>query len=397
MGHLLGNLTRFTRLLRSLGLSVPPGSTVEAVRAAQCVGLRSRSDFRHALRTALVQRAEDLKLFDEAFRVFWAPPSGTQTQLDLRPLGAGDRRFGDPVVEMESLTAAARDRLERGESRVERVRIATYSDREVLREKDFKRLTPEETAQAVELLRELRWRPSLKTTKRWKPGRGTALDARRMLSRLARRPNDAEPPPRRERKLATRRLVLLCDISGSMERYTRMFLWFACCLTSNLDRTECFLFATRLTRVTSKLRGLRARNPLQAISRLVPDWSGGTRIGDSLRAFNMHWARRTLGCGAVVLVISDGWDRGDPSAMQAEVSRLRRSSHRLIWLSPLLGSPGYRPLTRGLRASLAHVDDFLPVRNLASLDLLAEHLNRLSEKAPGRSAWHIRRAQGPVC
>ncbi len=396
MGHLLGNLTRFTRLLRSLGLSVPPGSTVEAVRAAQCVGLRSKSDLRHALRAALVRRAEDLKLFDEAFRVFWGPPSGTQTKLDLRPLGAGDRRFGDPVVEMESLAVEGRERLERGGSRVERVRIATYSDREVLREKDFKRLTAEETAQAVELLRELRWRPSPRRTKRWKPGRGTSLDPRRTMARLARRPNDPEPPPRRERKLAPRRLVLLCDISGSMERYTRMFLWFACCLTSRLDRTECFLFATRLTRITSQLRGLRERNPLQAISRLVQDWSGGTRIGDSLRAFNMHWARRTLGSGAVVLVISDGWDRGDPSSMQAEVSRLRRSSHRLIWLSPLLGSPEYRPLTRGLRASLPHVDDFLPVHNLASLDRLAQHLNRLPEKPRGGPTRSVQRAQGPV-
>ncbi len=376
MSHLLENLVQFARLLRSLGMIVPAGSTVEAARAAQHINLGNKDDLRFALRAVLVQRAEDLQVFDQAFRRFFGAPSGTSTKLDLRPLGA-ERRFGDPVVEMESLSGASSGALEGGDTRVERVQIATYSDREVLRQKDFKALTAEEMAQAVRLLRELRWRPAPRQTKRWAPGAGAAPDARKLLARIASRDIDPAKPPTRTRQLAPRRLVLLCDISGSMERYTRMLLWFACCLTGGVDRVESFLFATRLTRITKKIRGRRTSNPLREIARLVPDWSGGTRIGESLRTFNMEWAKRVLGRGAVVLVVSDGWDRGDPEAMRREVSRLQRSCHRLIWLSPLLGDPRYRPLTRGLQSALPFVDDFLPVHNLASLDRLAEHLNRL--------------------
>ena len=379
MGHLLENLTQFSRLLRSLGLAVPAGSTIDAAKAVQHVDIGHRDEFRFALRTVFVRRAEDLAVFDSAFRKFWSRPSGTGTRLDLRPLGS-ERRLGDPEVEMESLSAASDGTSQAGHTRVERVRISTYSDQEVLREKDFKKLTAEETTQAVRLLKELRWRPAPRKTKRWVSGKGTAPDRRRMLARLARREADPDLPPTRARKTSPRRLVLLCDISGSMERYTRMLLWFACCLTGSLWHMESFVFATRLTRITSKLRVRRGGNPLREISRLVPDWSGGTRIGEALRAFNVHWGRRVLGNGAVVLVVSDGWDRGDPSAMRREVARLSRSCHRLVWLTPLLGSPQYKPLTRGLRAALPLVDDFLPVHNLASLDRLATHLNNLPDE-----------------
>ncbi len=389
MGHLLENLTHFARLLRSLGLAVPGGSTIEAARAVQQIDIGNREDFRFALRTVLVHRSEDLQVFDKAFRVFWGRPSGTKTKLDLRPLGS-ERRFGDPIVEMESLSGASAPGDGEGDTRLERVQIATYSDREVLRQKDFKNLTSEEMSQAVRLLRDLRWHPAPRRTKRWVPGPGPSPDPRKLLARFARREADPTTPPTRVRKAVPRRLVLLCDISGSMERYTRMLLWFACCLTGNLQRVESFLFATRLTRITKKLRGTRGRNPLSEIARLVPDWSGGTRIGESVRAFNVHWARRALGRGAVVLVVSDGWDRGDPEALRTELSRLRRSCQRLIWLSPLLGSPAYRPLTRGLQAALPFVDDFLPVHNLASLDRLAAHLNSLPgearKQAGGRAA-----------
>ncbi len=380
MGHLLENLTQFAGLLRSLGLSIPAGSTIEAARAVQCIDLGRKEEFRLALRTVLVCRAEDLQLFDRAFAAFWRKPSGTSTRLDLWPLGS-ERRFGDPIVEMESLTASSD---ETGQDLPEPVRIATYSDLETLREKDFKTLNPEETAQAVRLLQELRWRPAPRRTKRWASGKGSSPDMRRLLERLARREADTAPPPTRTRKRQRRRLVLLCDISGSMERYTRMLLWFACCLSGNLGPIESFVFATRLTRITKKLRSNPAGNPLREIGRLVPDWSGGTRIGESLRAFNVHWARRCLGHGAVVLIISDGWDRGNPDRMRCEVSRLQRSCHRLVWLSPLLGSPEYRPLTRGLQAALPYVDDFLPVHNLASLERLAAHLNRLPTASPSR-------------
>ena len=383
MGQLLENLTQFTRLLRSLGLRVPAGGTIEATRAALQIDIGRRDDFRYALRSVLIQRAEDLNLFDRAFRAFWSRPSGTRTRLDLRPLGS-ERRFGEPVVEMESLAQNPEGQEQGGDLRVERIQIATYSDREILREKDFKNLTAEEMEQAVQMLREMQWRPAPRRTKRWIPGSGTSPDPRKLLSRLARRESDAVMLPMRTRKTAPRRLVLLCDISGSMERYTRMLLWFACCLAGNLGRVESFLFATRLTRITRKLRAHRSGNPLQEIAKLVPDWSGGTRIGEAVRVFNVHWARRVLAQGAVVLLVSDGWDRGEPEALRRELARLQRSCHRLIWLSPLLGAPGYEPLTRGLQAALPYVDNFLPAHNLASLDRLAEFLNGLPGEGPKR-------------
>ena len=386
MGRLLENLTEFTRLLRSLGLAVPAGSSVQAARAALRIDIGNRDDFRFALRSVLVQRAEDLRLFDQAFRAFWSRPSGTGTRLDLRPLGS-DRRFGEPIVEMESLAMDSGSGQPSPDSRVERVRIATYSERDILREKDFKHLTAEELEQAVRLLRELRWRPAPRRTRRWVPGAGPALDLRTHLRAFARAGETEAGLPRRIRKQAPRRLVLLCDISGSMERYTRMLLWFACCLAGHLDRVEAFLFATRLTRVTRKLQAPKSGNPLREIARLVPDWSGGTRIGAALRTFNVHWARRVLAQGAVVLLVSDGWDRGEPEELRREIARLQRSCHRLIWLNPLLGAPGYEPLTRGLQAALPHIDSFLPAHNLASLERLATVLNDLDGKAaPGGAA-----------
>lgn len=396
MGHLLENLVQFARLLRALGLEIPAGNTIDAGRAAQWIDIGRKDEFRLALRAVMVRRPEDLQLFDQAFRAYWSRPSGTSTKLDLRPLGS-DRKFGNPTVEMESLSAGSHHGSSESPKHLERIQIKTYSASEVLREKDFKNLTPDEEAQAIRLLKQLRWQPSPKRTKRWVPGKGSSPDLRRLVTQFAKREADPSPPPTRVRRFAHRNLVLLCDISGSMERYTRMLLWFACCVTGNLSKVESFVFATRLTRITSKLRRQRGGNPLRDIGRLVPDWSGGTCIGEAMRSFNTNWARRVTQNGSVVLVVSDGWDRGDPEVLRTEIARLQRSCHRLIWLTPLLGDPRYEPLTRGLQAALPHVDDFLPVHNMASLDRLAEHLNDLSD-APRHGAAHPpRKANRSVC
>ena len=396
MGHLLENLVQFARLLRALGLEIPAGNTIDAGRAAQWIDIGRKDEFRLALRAVMVRRPEDLQLFDQAFRAYWSRPSGTSTKLDLRPLGS-DRKFGNPTVEMESLSAGSRDGSGESPKHLERIQIKTYSASEVLREKDFKNLTPDEEAQAIRLLKQLRWQPSPKRTKRWVSGKGSSPDLRRLLTQFTKREADPSPPPTRVRRFAHRNLVLLCDISGSMERYTRMLLWFACCVTGNLSRVESFVFATRLTRITTKLRRQRGGNPLRELGRLVPDWSGGTCIGEAMRSFNTHWARRVAQNGAVVLVVSDGWDRGDPEVLRTEIARLQRSCHRLIWLTPLLGDPRYEPLTRGLQAALPHVDDFLPVHNMASLDRLAEHLNDLSDAPRHGAAPPPRKANRSVC
>jgi uncharacterized protein with von Willebrand factor type A (vWA) domain len=178
-----------------------------------------------------------------------------------------------------------------------------------------------------------------------------------------------------------RPLVLLCDVSGSMERYSRMLVHFAHALTWRHHRVEAFLFSTELTRITRQLRTRRPHDALTAVSALVADWSGGTRIGNAVKQFHQRWGRRVLNGGPVVLLISDGWDRGDPTDLAGQIARLQRSCHRLVWLNPLIGTFNYAPLTRGLQAALPFVDDFLPARTLANLADLAAHLNTLNRPA----------------
>ena len=185
---------------------------------------------------------------------------------------------------------------------------------------------------------------------------------------------------RRRRKIKLRPLVLICDVSGSMERYTRMLLHFMHTISGNVEKLEAFLFATRLTRITRHLEHRGVDQAVSEVAKAVPDWAGGTRIGQALKSFNFRWLRRVLKGGAVVLIISDGWDRGEPDLLAHEAARLQRSCHRLIWLNPLLGSPGYQPLTRGMQAALPYVDDFLAVNNLNSLESLARHLSQLDSK-----------------
>jgi len=266
---------------------------------------------------------------------------------------------------------------------IERIAPMSYSSQEVSRVKDFAQFTEEELEQAKAMIAALAWDLATRRTRRWTPGRGRALDFRRIVRRNLRYGGEPFELPTRERTSKRRPLVLLCDVSGSMERYARMLLHFIYSLAGGLQRVEAFVFATRLTRITRELGGRTTLDRLSKVPRQVPDWAGGTRIGDALRTFNVRWARREMGHGPVVLLISDGWDRGDPDLLKREMGRLQRSCHRLIWLNPLLGSPEYLPLTRGMQAALPYVDDFLPVHNLASLQALADHLNKLP---PHRSA-----------
>jgi uncharacterized protein with von Willebrand factor type A (vWA) domain len=228
------------------------------------------------------------------------------------------------------------------------------------------------------------WRLGTRVTRRWQRPRGPALDLRRFVRHSVSRV-DLMELPRKRRRLAPRPIVILGDVSGSMERYSRMLLHFAHGLSEGAGHVESFVFATRLTRITRLIAsGARTRR-LTAIVREVGDWGGGTRIGDALRTFNTVWARRVMRHGPVVLIVSDGWDRGDPAALAHELARVRRSGRRLIWLNPLLGTTGYEPLTRGMQAALDHVDDFLPVHNLESLERLAAHLQDLPASRRARA------------
>ena len=236
----------------------------------------------------------------------------------------------------------------------------------------------------------LEWTPGERRTRRWVRGRGPRVDLRRALAQSVRTGGDVFKLPRRRRRMRPRPVVLLCDVSGSMDRYSRMLLHFAHALGRRHRRVEAFVFSTELTNVTRALGARRLDEAVLAVSRSVPGWSGGTRIGEALGQFHRRWTRRALHGGPVVLLISDGWDRGDPAVLREQVRRLQRSCHRLIWLNPLIGTLDYAPLTRGLQAALPFVDDFLPARTLTDLTDLARTLEHAHEARlkPGADREH---------
>ncbi|RYM29198.1 VWA domain-containing protein, partial [Meiothermus sp. PNK-Is4] len=262
-------------------------------------------------------------------------------------------------------------------------RALTYSEQEVLRQKRFDQMSEAELEAARRLLSGLDWRISPRPTRRRKPANsGDFPDLRKSFRRALRHQGELVHLFWRERKTKPRPLVLIADVSGSMERYSRMLLHFLYAFAQAQTRqgartVEAFVFGTRLTRITRSLKKRSVDAALAEVGQTVKDWSGGTRIGSSLHQFNRTWAKRVLGRGAVVLLISDGWDQGEPELLAFEMERLQKSCHRLIWLNPLLGIPGYQPLTRGLQAALPFTDDFLPVHNLASLEGLARALESL--------------------
>jgi hypothetical protein len=266
------------------------------------------------------------------------------------------------------------------------VALRSYSADPGWRQKDFEAFTPEDFARAEEVLARLAWTPGARVTRRWKGGverrADSTVDLRRLLAVNAKYGGELLSIPHRARRLAARPLILICDVSGSMEPYSRMLLLFAHALTRGHRRVEVFVFSTRLTRITRLLDTKKLDAELTRVRETAGDWSGGTRIGEAIHTFNVEWGRRMSGRGPVVLMISDGWDLGEPALLAREIARLQRSVFRLVWLNPLLGSPGYEPLTRGMLAALPFVDDFLPVHNMASLEALTSHLSSLSDRHP---------------
>jgi uncharacterized protein len=378
-GALVGNLLQFAHLLRRAGLDVHTGRVLDAVAALDWVGVTGRDDVRSTLRALFVHRHEDLARFDEAFDLFWRAHLGAADGPPLFSLGERPR-----VVATKLRAASVTFDDERaGDDPTPPVGVGAYSPAHVSRTKDFGDFTPEEMAAAEAALSELGWEIGVRRTRRWSAGPAGGIDLRRILRRNVKHGGELIDLPRRERLAKPRPIVVLADVSGSMERYSRMLLHFVRGLTRESGRVESFLFATRLTRVTRLIGDRGDGTALRKLSQSVQDWGGGTRIGDALRTFNLQWARRVMRNGPVVLLVSDGWDRGDPELLARELARVQRSCSRLVWLNPLLGSANYEPLTRGMMAALRHVDDFRPVHNLQSLEQLAERLRTL-RTSPGR-------------
>lgn len=379
--RLLHNLLGFARALRRSGLPIGTNQVLDFVRALRWVDLSERESVYHAGRAVLVNRAEHIDVFRHVFAAYW---EGREQSPNIyeRP-----QRSRDPAAREAAesgldgrrgaMTEQAAGELEAGGELRQ-----TYSAAESLREKDFSQLDEEERRAVRWMIAELNLQLGERHGRRWRLGKGQRVDLRRSVQANLRHGGEWMTWIRRGPRTRQRPVVVLADISGSMEVYTRVLLQFVYGLVRGGEaRVEAFVFGTRLTRITRYLREGDPERALARVAQEVPDWSGGTRIGRALREFNIRWARRALGRGAVVLLVSDGWDRGEPDMLRQEMARLQRSSHRLVWLNPLLGSEDYEPLTRGMQAALPHVDDFLAVHNFASLAELAGHLQALDERS----------------
>jgi hypothetical protein len=383
-GALLENLLLLPQLLRRLGVPVSLEQSLAFVRAIDWIGVSSRRRVYHAGRCLLVSRREDLRLYDVLFhRLFGRhralEPRRSDRRDHSRRAAAERRRPHDLETWLAARAGAADPELEVAD------RSATFSPSEVLQHKEFSSMTPEELRRIERLISSLRWRMSERRTRRLeRGGRRGRLDLRRALRQAASHGGGMTRLFWRQRRIKERPVVLLADISGSMETVSRLVLQLFFSITQRLKSVETFVFGTRLSRITPQLRLRNVDRALDEASRQVLDWAGGTRIGECLRDFNRRWARRVLRRGAVVVVVSDGWERGDVELLRREIRHLQRRSHRLVWLNPLLGRAGYEPRVEGMAAALPYVDDFLPIHNLRSLEELRDHLASLPARRGAR-------------
>ena len=387
---LLPRLGAFARLLHDAGLEAGPRRLTDATRALAFIDLKRQDDFRSALCSVFVSRKEDLPVFEAAFDIFWAPPDPRITAGNI----PGRSRTLPLAPERAQVWASALGLNASQMSREQQPKeypasSSGYSSEELLRHKDFEDMTWAETEQVRRLLESAPWRVAERRTRRLRPARTGRIDLRRSARHAIRSSGELMTLFRRKPRVRRRPLVLICDVSGSMERYSRLLMIFAHAIARRED-LEAFVFSTRLTRITRLLRHRDLDRALESVSKGVHDFSGGTRIGDAVGDFNRRWARRVLGHGAVVIIVSDGWDRGDPAHLTAELIHLRRSAHRLIWLNPLLGTEGYEPLTRGMLAAMPHVDDFLAAHSVEALDELGRLLAGLDRHRPFRSSARAR-------
>jgi hypothetical protein len=378
-GAFLPNLIGFVRLLRRAGVSVGPGATLDALRAVEAVGLAHRDDFFWALHAVLVSRREEHEVFRRAFEVFWRDPTRRLPELadllptverpDTPPPKPAERRVSSPPARRPPRRAPESDPHRAVEV------FLSWSDQEVLKTRDFEQMTAEEMEVAQRAIALVGPRLARVRTRRWRAHpHGARIDPRRTMRASARTGHGLIPLQWSRRRERTPELVVLCDISGSMDRYARMLLHFVHALTGARDHVHTFLFGTRLTNVTRELRRRDVDAALRGAGVAAEDWSGGTRIGANLAAFNRLWARRLLARGGTVLLVTDGLDREGGKGIETEAARLRRSCRKLIWLNPLLRYEGFEPKAAGIRALLGHVDDFRPVHDLESLAQLAEAL-----------------------
>jgi uncharacterized protein with von Willebrand factor type A (vWA) domain len=365
---LVRHLVVFGRVLREAGLEVGPGRVADALRGLDAVDLTRRDDVYWTLRQTLVSRAEDLEAFDRAWDAWFLRAALEPRRAEDPPAGQRQRRPGAPPAGGVELEGGV-------------VKPSGASEVERLRTRDFAAMTPEEFARVRQLIRGIAAQRPRRRTRRLRPDpHGTYLDVRRLARRSLSTGGDPVLRAFRSRAEKPRKLVLLLDVSGSMESYSRALLLYLHAARGSGRGVETFAFGTRLTRIT---RELATRDPDAALagaaSRVV-DWSGGTRIGASLKAYNDEWGRRALTRGAVVVVLSDGFERGDPELLRAEMPRLARQAFAVLWVNPLKGHEAYEPLGGGMQAALPWVDRLVTGHDVASLEALGRILGGIDRR-----------------
>ncbi|TPJ35439.1 VWA domain-containing protein [Mesorhizobium sp. B2-8-3] len=393
-GRIADNIVYFARALRKAGMRVGPASVKDAIEAVLAAGIGSRDDFYWTLHAVLVSRHEDHPVFDEAFRLFWKSRELIEKLLAMfSPVAPDDREKQKPRAAENRVSQAMfeghrKNQPVREVPEIEVDARLTFSGNEVLRAKDFAQMDAAEMAEAKKAIAGLRLPFDLIRTRRFKAAaQGRRIDPRAMMRSASRTGGELILPKFRSPREVHPPLVVLADISGSMSQYTRIFLHFLHALTEKRRRVHAFVFGTRLTNLT---RQMRHRDPDEALadcSAAVKDWSGGTRIGDTLAEFNRLWSRRVLGQGAVVLLITDGLERDDVTGLSQEVERLHKSCRRLIWLNPLLRFGGFEARARGVKAMLPHVDEFRAVHNLDALADLCASLDQRPAASVDPRRW----------
>jgi uncharacterized protein len=393
-GKLAANIMHFARVLRGAGLPVGPASVIDALDAALSGSIRSRDEFYWTLHAILVKRREHKEIFDQAFHVFWKKPKMLEQLMQLmfpelaraageKPKDPGFRRLAEAMFDQNT----AQSRWEKPEV-LELDATFTASADDILRAKDFEQMTLLEQIQARKAIAELRLQRREVLTRRFQPDyAGERIDMRRTLRQSLRSGGHMIDLARRAHKIRQRPLVMLCDISGSCSSYSRMFLHFLHGLVNDRTDVTVFLFGTRLTNITRELQHLDVDESIAKVSSAVKDWSGGTRIGATLKEFNYKWARRVLTQGADVLLMTDGLERDDTTQLSKEMQRLRRSAKKIIWLNPLLRFDRFEAKASGIRAMMPYVDEFRPVHSLNSLSDLAETLGERAGPAHDPRKW----------
>jgi uncharacterized protein with von Willebrand factor type A (vWA) domain len=393
-GKLAANIMHFARVLRGAGLPVGPASVIDALDAALSGSLRSRDEFYWTLHAILVKRREHKEIFDQAFHVFWKKPKMLEQLMQLmfqqitraagdKPKDPGFRRLAEAMFDQNT----AQSRREKPEV-LELDATVTASTDDILRAKDFEQMTLAEQIQAREAIARLRLQRREFFTRRFEPDHaGERIDMRRTLRQSLRSGGHMIDLARRDRKIRQRPLVVLCDISGSCSSYSRMFLHFLHGLVNDRTDVTVFLFGTRLTNITRELQHLDVDESVAKVSVAVKDWSGGTRIGATLKEFNYKWARRVLTQGADVLLMTDGLERDDTTQLSREMQRLRRNTKKIVWLNPLLRFDRFEAKASGIRAIMPYVDEFRPVHSLNSLSDLAEALGKRAGPGHDPRKW----------